>query len=71
MTDEENRVLSDARVTTIIALVILAIWAVSVVYGMFNVEYTPPSSVQAAVLIVVGGVLGVPLARKGRNNDEG
>ena len=58
------------RVSTIIAGVVVGIWAVSMVVDMIpQAQYEPPVAIYPALMLVLGAVFGLKIVKG--NNDGG
>lgn len=53
-----------------IAIIVTTIWAVTLVVGMINPNYTPPVAIYPALLAVVGGVFGFKLTKREDTNEN-
>lgn len=54
------------KLTSIIALMVVSIWALSMVVDMFSTTYDPPVGIYPALMVVLGGLFGYRLV-KGEN----
>lgn len=52
------------RVTTILALLVSFVWALSMVLDAVNRAYDPPAGIHGALMLVLGGVFGARLVNK-------
>lgn len=52
------------RVTTILALLVSFVWALSMVLDAVNQSYDPPAGIHGALMLVLGGVFGARLVNK-------
>lgn len=56
------------RLSTILASVVVAIWAISMIVDMIpQAEYEPPVAIYPALMLVLGGVFGIKIVKG--NND--
>lgn len=73
----------ESSLRIVIAVVITVAWAVSFIVGIIRVDYNPPATVGALMLMVAGALFGENILRKGEkeirrmvngkkvNDDEG
>lgn len=57
-------------VTTILALLVSGIWALSMVMDAVNTAYDPPAGIHGALMLVLGGVFGARLVGKENGTDS-
>lgn len=55
--------MQNKTLTTIVALVVVAVWAASMILAMFNTSYQPPIGIYPALMVVLGGLFGYRLVR--------
>lgn len=57
------------RFSTILASVVVAVWAISMVVDMIpQAQYEPPIAIYPALMLVLGGVFGIKIVK---GNDNG
>lgn len=57
------------RFSTILASVVVGIWAISMIVDMIpNTDYEPPIAIYPALMLVLGAVFGIKIVK---NNNEG
>jgi hypothetical protein len=59
-----------SRVSTIVTLVIVAVWALSFVVDVVSEKYTAPDSLGTLMLIVAGAVYAGPMVKRNGNSDK-
>ena len=59
------------KFSTILASVVVAIWAISMIVDMIpQAQYEPPVAIYPALMLVLGGVFGLKIV-KGQDGDGG
>lgn len=53
------------KLTTFLAIVVTALWSMSMILDAVNLNYDPPAPIHGAFMLVLGGVFGARLAGKG------
>lgn len=51
------------KLTSIISIIVVVIWAISMVVNMFSTTYQPPVGIYPALMMVLGGLFGYRLVR--------
>lgn len=52
------------KITTALAIVVTALWSMSMILDAVNLKYDPPAPIHGAFMLVLGGVFGARLAGK-------
>jgi hypothetical protein len=52
----------NSRVTAGLAIVVCAIWALSMITDAVNANYDPPAGIHGALMLVLGGIFGARIA---------
>lgn len=55
----------NSKVTTFLAIVVVVVWAASMVLDAVNQSYDPPAGIHGALMLVLGGVFGARIVGKG------
>lgn len=59
------------RLATIVSILVVGIWAVSMIVDMIpQAKYEPPVAVYPALMLVLGGIFGVGLVKKDTNGGK-
>lgn len=56
------------RLTTIVSLIVVIIWAISMIVNMFYSKYQPPVGIYPALMLVLGGLFGFRLVKGNGDN---
>lgn len=52
----------------IVLIVMVGVWAVSQVYTMFNMDYTPPDGLHQLIMVICGFLFGHQMGSNGNGN---
>lgn len=53
------------KLTSIISIIVVVIWAISMIVNMFSTTYQPPVGIYPALMLVLGGLFGFRLVKGG------
>lgn len=55
--------MDNKKLITSVALIVVIVWAVSMVVDMFSSTYDPPVGIYPALMVVLGGLFGYRLVK--------